>query len=390
MKKLLILLVSLSLYLAHIPSADAGKGFSSGGSRGASSGRSSSSAGRSYSSGSKSYSSGSKSYSSGNTSYSSGGKSYSSTSKSYTSSSGKNYSSGGSAGTSFSPPTAKNTTPGGSATKTSYSSPSGRSYSAGGSNRSGTNAPVVRPPSSRQPAVSYDKLAAAEQKKAESRAAYVQAQQPLKTYTPPKGDPKPIDPKDRQIEQLRADLDHQRWVNRQPREQTFYGAYYTRPLVVYNDPYSSFFWWWLLDRSLDQRAYWAYNHRYDMDDARYQALLARDAQLQARIKQLEDQSVPRDRTYAPPELKDNPDLMYSDDYVNAVYNPQPAPVAAPAGTFTSANYSGGFPRSYSGGGGGGSGGTALGRALFTMFLILLIAGFIWLGVWLVFCKRWNI
>jgi len=30
-----------------------------------------------------------------------------------------------------------------------------------------------------------------------------------------------------------------------------------RPVVVYHDPYSRFFWWWLLDRSLDDQAWWA-------------------------------------------------------------------------------------------------------------------------------------
>ena len=40
-------------------------------------------------------------------------------------------------------------------------------------------------------------------------------------------------------------------------------------MVVYHDPYNSWFWWWLLDQSLETRALWAYNHRLDMDQARY-------------------------------------------------------------------------------------------------------------------------
>ena len=46
-----------------------------------------------------------------------------------------------------------------------------------------------------------------------------------------------------------------------------YNSYNTRPWVTYHDPYNSFFWWWLLDRSLDDRAYWAYHHRASMDAA---------------------------------------------------------------------------------------------------------------------------
>ena len=54
-----------------------------------------------------------------------------------------------------------------------------------------------------------------------------------------------------------------------------FNPYSSRPVVIYHDPYNSLFWWWLLDRSIDDRAWWAYHHRYDMDPARYQALVAR-------------------------------------------------------------------------------------------------------------------
>ena len=92
------------------------------------------------------------------------------------------------------------------------------------------------------------------------------------------------------------------------RVRTFYAPYYSRPVVVYHDPYNSFFWWWLLDQSLDDRAYWAYHHRYDMDPARYESLLATDQQLQARVAQLEAQQVARDPQYTPAGL--DRDLMY--------------------------------------------------------------------------------
>ena len=58
-----------------------------------------------------------------------------------------------------------------------------------------------------------------------------------------------------------------------------------------NDPYSSLFWWWLLDRSIDEQAYWAYHHRYDMDSGRYDALMASNQQLQNRVTQLEAQQI---------------------------------------------------------------------------------------------------
>jgi len=110
-------------------------------------------------------------------------------------------------------------------------------------------------------------------------------------------------------------------VTRPVRLRTFYAPYYSRPLVVYQDPYSSFFWWWLLDRSLDDRASWAYHHRYDMDPVRYQSLLATDQALETRVAQLEAQQVARDPHYVPTGL--DRDLMYSDGYVAHAYNNRP-------------------------------------------------------------------
>jgi hypothetical protein len=100
-----------------------------------------------------------------------------------------------------------------------------------------------------------------------------------------------------------------------------FNPYWSRPVVIYHDSYSSYFWWWLLDRSLDDRAWWAYHHRYDMDPARYDALVANDQQLQTRVEALEAQQAPRDPTYTPAGL--DRDLMYSDQYVNRAYSNRP-------------------------------------------------------------------
>ena len=107
---------------------------------------------------------------------------------------------------------------------------------------------------------------------------------------------------------------------------------------------------------------WAYCHRADMDAARYNALLARDVNLAARVRALEAQKAAVDPTYVPPGIA-SPDLMYTDDYVDSVYNPhivQHHP--APAG--------------------------AIGRVLFWIFMVFL--GIIVLIVVynLVFVKKW--
>jgi len=105
-----------------------------------------------------------------------------------------------------------------------------------------------------------------------------------------------------------------------------FNTYSTRPWVSYHDPYNSLFWWWLLDRSLDDRAWWAYHHRYDMDPSRYQALLATDQQLEARVEQLETQQVARDPNYVPAGV--DRDLMYSDQYVARSYSNRPTRLGA--------------------------------------------------------------
>jgi len=58
-----------------------------------------------------------------------------------------------------------------------------------------------------------------------------------------------------------------------------------------------------------------------MDPARYQALLAHDQQLEARVEQLEVQQAPRDPNYVPPGV--DHDLMYSDRYVAQAYSNRP-------------------------------------------------------------------
>jgi hypothetical protein len=81
---------------------------------------------------------------------------------------------------------------------------------------------------------------------------------------------------------------------------------------------------------------------------------------------LESQGVPRDPTYTPGGI--DPDLMYSDNYVEAVYNPQaPPPQTAPVVVARPA-----------------------GRSIFRgLFHVLLVVGLMAGGVWLVFIKRWG-
>jgi hypothetical protein len=112
------------------------------------------------------------------------------------------------------------------------------------------------------------------------------------------------------------------YATRSIRLRNYYSpVYYSRPVVIYNDNYSSLFWWWLLDQSLDDRAYWVYHHRADMDDARYRALVYQDLELENRVQQLEQRQIAVDPNYVPPNM--DRDLMYSDKYVDRAYATRP-------------------------------------------------------------------
>jgi hypothetical protein len=100
--------------------------------------------------------------------------------------------------------------------------------------------------------------------------------------------------------------------------------------VAYRDPFGPLFYWWLWERaSADRRTTWAYHHRGQIDQARWAEMVRRDPQLESRVKQLEAAGQPRDSSYVPPELANDSDLMYSDEYLAAVWNPQPQQAAEP-------------------------------------------------------------
>ena len=149
--------------------------------------------------------------------------------------------------------------------------------------------------------------------------------------------------------------DTRTYSSRPVRTYDVFNPYASRPVVIYNDSYSSLFWWWLLDRSLEDRAWWAYHHRYDMDPARYQALVQTDQQLEARVAQLETQEAARDPNYTPAGL--DRDLMYSDDHITRVYTNRP---------------------------------TTSGRIAFYALGVPMALGMVCFFIWLIWFKRWQV
>jgi len=135
-----------------------------------------------------------------------------------------------------------------------------------------------------------------------------------------------------QVDTVRKTVTHERYITYETRYHDFYGpyGYAGRPMVYYSDPFGPFFYLWLFDRcTADERARWAYNHRSEMDDARWRDMVRRDADLEARVRALEAEKKARDPNYVPPAMKDNPDLMYNPDFVNAAYNPTGASYERP-------------------------------------------------------------
>lgn len=105
------------------------------------------------------------------------------------------------------------------------------------------------------------------------------------------------------------------------RSSTFYKPYYGSgsPVVYhhYNDYWNPFLMGWLISDSLNssRRAEWVYHHRDSIDEERYRELVKKDAALEAKLKEMEANGVPKDPKYVPDEFKDNPDLMYDKQFV---------------------------------------------------------------------------
>ena len=181
-------------------------------------------------------------------------------------------------------------------------------------------------------AESFDKLSGTEARKIESRRAYEKSTAPAPSYKTPSGTTVNINPQSKSTAYLRGRLDEAHWQTRYQRTDVFYGGYYSRyPMgvgfVYYHDYYHPYWNYWLLSQTLDVTSLWIYHHQLEMmrqDPARLNYLYSQNAELKARVAALERQGIPRDETYTPRGV--DPDIMYNDGYVNAVYNPRPKEV----------------------------------------------------------------
>ena len=220
----------------------------------------------------------------------------------------------------------------GSSSSSKYSSPSSNKssskYSSPSSNKSGkTSSPTGKP------SASNDSRAKASQV-ATSKRTYVETK---KATAPPKSSYKTSDGKNvkvrtdsLQVKSIRSKPStHYTPSVRQERATTHitnhnyahdYGWYQSQPRYYIGGGYSSSFWWMMSEWSAERRARWLYHNQNTIDQNAYQRGL-QDAAVAAQIQQLKSENLPINADYVDSELANDPSIMYSQDYIEAAYNP---------------------------------------------------------------------
>jgi hypothetical protein len=127
---------------------------------------------------------------------------------------------------------------------------------------------------------------------------------------------------------VRNTLSPLRYENRAERQRMAYPTIpdSSRPVIInqygggaMGDPFSGLFMYALLSQSLSNQAAFHHNHWGEYSEERRAKLLAENAELKAELDKLKDQ--PRDTKFVPAGT--DPDLIYSDEFVEAAYNPEP-------------------------------------------------------------------
>ena len=192
------------------------------------------------------------------------------------------------------------------------------------------NSPIAKenPNNPNNKSQKFDSQASTEKKKQDSAKAYAAAN-PKPSYKTPSGETVKINSTDAGVNHVRT-LDSNKYSNRTVRVENHYHNYYgprydyyrSQPYVYVGGGYSALFWYSMMDWSLERRAMWMYNNQNSINAQLYQQQLADNAQLRAEVEALRIRGTTVNPHYVDPEYKENPDLMYSDEYVHAAYNPQ--------------------------------------------------------------------
>jgi hypothetical protein len=109
-----------------------------------------------------------------------------------------------------------------------------------------------------------------------------------------------------------------------------YDYYWGRPVGYGIGPYSTGFWWMMMEWNAERRAQWLYHNQARLSAEAY-ADGARDAAVQQRLAALEAQQVPRNVNYVDEEFASDPTDQYDQNYVEAAYNPTVMPDQSSSG-----------------------------------------------------------
>jgi hypothetical protein len=96
--------------------------------------------------------------------------------------------------------------------------------------------------------------------------------------------------------------------------------YYGQPSFYVGGGYSSAFWFMMSEWSAERRALWLYNNQHTIEQSAYERGM-QDQAVAAEIARLKSENKTIDPDYVDSEFASNPDLMYDQEHVEAVYNP---------------------------------------------------------------------
>ena len=240
-----------------------------------------------------------------------------------------------------------------------------------GSSNSTSRQPTTANPSSRRPTTSSSSKVNA-QRRATSQRVYKETKKatapPKPSYTDSRGNTVKVRTNSSHVSSMRSrPSSYYTPAARQTRITNHihvhgyghpYSYYHTQPYYHVGGGYSSAFWWMMLEWNADRRARWLYHNRHNIEADAYRRGM-QDAQVAQQVAALEAQGVARNADYVDPEFADNPGMQYSQEYVEAAYNP--TVVAS-------------------------SGGSAAGSTL--MWIVVIFIGVI--AIWFVMTKlRWG-
>lgn len=188
------------------------------------------------------------------------------------------------------------------------------------------SAPSSNPISSRPSRPSADSAAIKAQRQRESAAKF-QSRTPKNDYISSSGKQIKIDTNSKSVKNI-SNMDSEKYKHRSQRIEKHYHHHYgprydyyrSQPIIDIGGGFSCLFWYAMMDWSLERRALWLYHHQSTVNSDLYTKQLE-NAQLKAEIERLKARKVIVDANYVDNEFRDNPDLMYDDNYVKAVYNP---------------------------------------------------------------------